>query len=317
MPIARTLNKSPTRFWAYDEAAEGQPAVLRLEGPIATETWWGDEVTPEAFRADLEAHPGDIEVYINSPGGDVIAGSMIYTMLKEHKGAVTVKVAGIAASAASVVAMAGDTVLMAPTAYMMIHNAMSIAFGNKHDMRHEGDVLDEVDKGIRAAYRMRTGMSDAKLARLMDEETWMSAATAMALGFADGIIGAEPDEADPEEDPDEEEPDEAEPERRRDDALDALGYALADPLGRMRGLPAVAYSPIRQQRALAYAVKAQAAIDSVSARRSNRRKQAQTSLQSQMAAMAIADELTAYAWPAPPEADPTDLLRRKLRLISQ
>ena len=99
------------RFWAYEEGAPGEPAVLRLDGVIASESWWGDEVTPAAFREELDAHPGDIVVYINSPGGDVIAGSQIYSMLIEHVGDVTVKIDGIAASAASVIAMAGTKVL--------------------------------------------------------------------------------------------------------------------------------------------------------------------------------------------------------------
>ena len=97
-------NRNPsTRFWNYEETPDGEPAVLRLDGTIASESWWGDEVTPAMFRQELEAHPGDIVVYINSPGGDVIAASQIYTMLMEHKGDVTVKIEGIAASAASVI----------------------------------------------------------------------------------------------------------------------------------------------------------------------------------------------------------------------
>ena len=223
-------NKNPSRrFWNYEDTSPFDPAVLRLEGPIDTETWWGDEVTPDYFRQELEAHPGDIEVYINSPGGDVIAATMIYTMLMEHKGSVTVKIEGIAASAASIVAMAGTQVLMAPTAYMMIHNASSIAWGNKHEMEHEMAVLDEIDRGIRDAYHIKTGIRNSKLEEMMDDETWMSARTCIELGFADGYIGADPDE-EPEE-PDEEDP----------DNIEHVDF------GRF---PAVAYSGHRQAAAL-------------------------------------------------------------------
>ena len=230
-------NKNPSRrFWNYEDTSPFEPAVLRLEGPIDTETWWGDEVTPGYFREELEAHPGDIVVYINSPGGDVIAATMIYTMLMEHKGNVTVKIEGLAASAASIVAMAGTSVLMAPTAYMMIHNASSIALGNKHEMAHEAAVLDEIDRGIRDAYHIKTGIRDGRLSEMMDDETWMSARTCIDLGFADGYIGADPEEEPEEPEAPEEEPDEEDP--------DNIGHL---DFGRF---PAVAYSGHRQLMAL-------------------------------------------------------------------
>lgn len=239
------------RFWAYEEGDGGAPSVLRLDGPISTETWFGDEVTPEAFRAELEAHPGDIEVYINSPGGDVVAGSQIYTMLMEHKGSVTVKIEGLAASAASVVAMAGTRVLMAPTAYMMIHNAWSFAMGNSSDMRHEADVLDAVDEGIREAYHIKTGMRYSTLAQMMEDETWMSARKCVELGFADGYIGA----AAPE-DPDEDDGDE--------DEDGAKGAAMIAAMTRGR-IPAVAYSGRRQMDALRRAMLQDALPDAAEA----------------------------------------------------
>lgn len=242
-------NRSPAarRFWAYEEMPDA-PAVLRLDGVIAEESWWGDEVTPKMFRDELDAHPGDIDVYINSPGGDVIAATQIYTMLQEHKGRVRVKIDGLAASAASIIAMAGDEVLMAPTAYMMIHNSSSIALGNKQDMRHEADVLDEVDKGIREAYRQKTGLRDSKLEEMMDAETWMSARTCIDLGFADGYIAADPDEEDepeePEEDPDEEEED--------PDNIEHVDRRVA---ARYRGHPAVAWSARGQMAGLRRALQ--------------------------------------------------------------
>ena len=200
-----------SKFWKFMNKtivnADGeskQVGVLRIDGPIDTELWWGDEITPDSFRAELEAHPGDIEVYINSPGGNVIAASQIYTMLVEHKGNVTVKIEGLAASAASIIAMAGTTVLMAPVAYMMIHGASTITWGNKDDLRHEADVLDEIDKGIRDAYCLKTGLRESKVAQMMEDETWMSAKTCITLGFADGYIGKETPDEEPGEDPEEE-----------------------------------------------------------------------------------------------------------------
>ena len=124
------------RFWNWvkneDEPAE--PAELRLNGAIAEESWLEDDVTPAQFRAELEAHPGDVTVWINSPGGCVFAASQIYTMLRNHNGKITVKIDGIAASAASVVAMAGDETLISPTGMLMIHDPMTLAYGNKADM---------------------------------------------------------------------------------------------------------------------------------------------------------------------------------------
>ena len=219
-----------SKFWKYsnrtfiDESGESkQVSILRIDGPIDSEIWWGDEVTPDAFRTELEAHPGDIEVYINSPGGDVIAASQIYTMLVEHTGNVTVKIEGIAASAASIIAMAGTTVLMAPVAYMMIHGASTIAWGNHSDMRHEADVLEEIDKGIRDAYCLKTGLRESKVAQMMEDETWMSAKTCIALGFADGYIGKEIHDPDMDPDEDSDEDDDDPDDKKRELALVAWG----------------------------------------------------------------------------------------------
>ena len=131
---------------------------------------------------------GDIVIWINSPGGDCVAASQIYSMLMDYKGSVTVKIDGIAASAASVIAMAGTTVLMAPTALMMIHNPATMAYGDHEDMQKAIDMLDEVKESIINAYEIKTGQSRAKLAHLMDAETWMNANKAIELGFADDIL---------------------------------------------------------------------------------------------------------------------------------
>ena len=134
---------------------------------------------------------GNITVWINSPGGDCVAAAQIYNMLIDYKGNVTVKIDGIAASAASVIAMAGTKVLMSPVSMLMIHNPMTMAFGNTAEMQKAIDMLGEVKESIINAYEIKTGMSRAKLSRLMDAETWMNANKAVELGFADEILQRE------------------------------------------------------------------------------------------------------------------------------
>ncbi len=172
---------------------ESGPAerVLELYGTIAEESWFDDDITPEMFREELFAGDGPITVWINSPGGDCIAASQIYTMLMDYRGEVTVKIDGIAASAASVVAMAGTRVLMAPTAMMMIHNPATAAFGDHVDMEKAIDMLSEVKESIINAYEIKTGLPRKQLARMMDETTWMNAKKAVELGFADDVLSDE------------------------------------------------------------------------------------------------------------------------------
>ena len=131
---------------------------------------------------------GDITVWINSPGGDCVAAAQIYNMLMDYKGNVTVKIDGIAASAASVIAMAGTKVLMSPVSMLMIHNPMTIAYGDSTEMQKAIEMLGSVKDSIINAYEIKTGLSRAKLSHLMDAETWMDATKAMELGFADDIL---------------------------------------------------------------------------------------------------------------------------------
>lgn len=145
------------------------------------ETWWGDEITPAIFRDELSKISGNLTVWLNSPGGDVFAASQIYTMLRNHKGKVTVKIDGIAASAASVVAMAGDETLIAPTGMLMIHNPATFAMGNKADLEQAIVLLEEVKESIINAYEEKTHLSRAKLAHMMDEETWLNAKKAESI----------------------------------------------------------------------------------------------------------------------------------------
>ena len=162
--------------------------TLFLNGTIAEESWFDDDVTPQLFKDELNSGSGDITVWINSPGGDCVAAAQIYNMLKEYNGNITVKIDGIAASAASVIAMAGDTVLMSPVSMLMIHNPATLAFGDAAEMKKAVEMLDEVKESIINAYEIKTGLSRAKLSHLMDAETWMDANSAIELGFADEIM---------------------------------------------------------------------------------------------------------------------------------
>ena len=162
--------------------------VLELYGTIAEESWFDDAVTPEMFRQELFAGSGPVTIWINSPGGDCIAASQIYTMLMDYKGDVTVKIDGIAASAASVIAMAGTKVLMSPTGMLMIHNPATIAFGDHVDMQKAIEMLAEVKESIINAYEIKTSLPRKQLSRMMDDTTWMNAKKAQELGFIDGIL---------------------------------------------------------------------------------------------------------------------------------
>ena len=189
------------KFWNWirneDESVPDMERTLFLNGMISDETWYGDEVTPQLFKDELNAGSGDITVWINSPGGDCVAAAQIYNMLTNYKGKVTVKIDGIAASAASVIAMAGDTVLVSPVSMLMIHNPATIAWGDHAEMQKAIDMLAEVKESIINAYVLKTGLSRPKLSHLMDAETWMDANKAVELGFADEIMTrakAEPEE---------------------------------------------------------------------------------------------------------------------------
>lgn len=175
------------KFWNWVRN-EGEPAVLVLNGEISDETWFGDEVTPKLFRADLDKCQGDISVWINSPGGDVFAAAQIYNMLMDYPYNVTVKIDGLAASAASVIAMAGTEVQMSPVAMMMIHNPMTVAIGDSAEMQKASAMLDEVKESIMNAYEIKTGLSRTKISHLMDAESWFNAKKAVELGFADKIL---------------------------------------------------------------------------------------------------------------------------------
>jgi ATP-dependent Clp protease protease subunit len=174
------------KFWNY--ITDGNERILRLEGAIAEESWFGDEVAPKAFKSELNSSSGNITVWINSPGGDVFAASQIYTALKEYPGAVTVKIDGLAASAASVIAMAGSKVLMSPVSYMVIHNPATIAIGDSQEMQKAKQMLDEIKEGIINAYEQKTRQPRQKISQWMDRESCFNAKKAVELGFADDVL---------------------------------------------------------------------------------------------------------------------------------
>lgn len=182
--------------------------TLFLNGTIAEESWFDDDVTPQIFKEELNSGSGDITVWINSPGGDCVAAAQIYNMLTDYKGNVTVKIDGIAASAASVIAMAGTQVLVSPVSMLMIHNPATMAFGDHAEMQKAIDMLGEVKESIINAYERKTGLSRAKLSHLMDAETWMNANMAVELGFADGFIERSADKKSEEDDKSDEDTDE-------------------------------------------------------------------------------------------------------------
>ena len=189
------------KFWNWVKNDAGESDItdtpttrtLYLNGVIAEESWYGDEVTPQLFKDELESDNGDIEVWINSVGGDVMAATQIYNMLKSYNGKVTVKIDSLAASAASVIAMAGDEGLMSPLSLLFIHNPLTAAAGNADDMQKAIDMLDEVKESIINAYELKSGLSRTKISHMMDCETWLSAKKAVELGFADSIMFSDND----------------------------------------------------------------------------------------------------------------------------
>jgi ATP-dependent Clp protease protease subunit len=182
------------QFWNLVKNEETGQNELRIDGPITMEQGFWDwlfdkpDRSATALENAIKSMKGDITVWINSNGGEVFAASVIYTALKNYSGKITVKIDGTAISAASVIAMAGDEVLMSPTSILMIHNPWTFAEGEAKDMQKAIDLLSEVKESILNAYTKKTKLSKKEISNLMDQETWMSADKAIELGFADGKL---------------------------------------------------------------------------------------------------------------------------------
>ena len=220
------------KFWSWIRD-DGGGRVLRLDGPIDEESFWGDEVTPKAFRDELYAEEGDVTIWVNSPGGNVFAAAEIYSMIRYYPGNVTVKIDAIAASAASVVAMSGDRVMISPVGMIMVHDPMTIAMGNAKAMEKAISTLNEVKESIINAYVAKTGLSRNKVAKLMSDETWMNARKAVELGFADEIM-FDDKKSEPEAEPDEQEGGDTDgdddPEEEKDGGIHLNAHAMAESL---------------------------------------------------------------------------------------
>lgn len=184
--------------WNAD-AAGIRPAALELGDNVITmfdligEDWWtGGGITAKKVAAQLRAI-GDrpVEVQINSPGGDMFEGLAIYNILREHPQDITIKVMGMAASAASVIAMAGDTIQIGAASFIMIHNCWVVAAGNRHDMDEVATFLAPFDQAMADVYAQRSGRTAAECAKWMDDETYMSGTTAIDRGFADALLPAD------------------------------------------------------------------------------------------------------------------------------
>lgn len=182
-------------FWNWLREESTGERILKLDGAISDETWYGDEITPKAFREELNSGDGDIVVWLNSPGGDVFAAVEIFNALKAYRGRVTIKIDSLAASSASIVVMAGDVVEISPSGMIMLHNPYSLVEGNSAELKSAANMLDEVKESIINAYKTKTNLSRQKLSEMMDAETWLNAKKAIELGFADRIMFSDENQA--------------------------------------------------------------------------------------------------------------------------
>lgn len=177
------------KFWQFKPQAASKSADLMLYGPISSTSWWGDEVTPREFKKELDAL-GDIDnlnIHIFSAGGDPFAAHAIHAMLRAHKAYKTVYVEGLAASAASLIVMAGDKVIMYGNSILMVHNPWTLAVGNSVELRKMADDLDKVRDSMVVTYQAKTGLSTEEIITLLDAETWLTAQEAVDKGFADEV----------------------------------------------------------------------------------------------------------------------------------
>lgn len=175
--------------WSIKAAATKADGEIEVLGVIGEDPWGGECTTAKMVKDQLKSiGKAPVLVTINSPGGDAFEGIAIYNLLREHAGKVTVNVLGLAASAASIIAMAGDTIRMGEGAFLMIHSSSGLVMGNQQDMREFADLLQSIDDSVANLYAARTGKSVAAITEMMEKETWLSAGEAIKSGFADTSI---------------------------------------------------------------------------------------------------------------------------------
>lgn len=170
-------------------ATEGDAGVISIYDVIGEDFWTGEGVTSKRVAAALRSIGGrDVTVNVNSPGGDFFEGIAIYNLLREHPHKVTVKVMGLAASAASIIAMAGDQIQISEIGFLMVHNAWAVAVGNRHDMRAAAETLEPFDDAMASLYASRSGVKKTEAAAWMDKETWFNGSQAIDAGLADELL---------------------------------------------------------------------------------------------------------------------------------
>jgi len=183
---------SPRALASWDAGVRAQgenDRSISIYDVIGYDYWTGEGVTAKRIAAALRSiGPGPVTVNINSPGGDMFEGMAIYNLLREHEGEVTVKVLGLAASAASIIAMAGDTVQIARAGFLMIHNCWLVAQGNRHDLREFADTMEPFDAAMADVYAARSGQDVKTISKLMDSEAWLGGTAAIEQGFADDLL---------------------------------------------------------------------------------------------------------------------------------
>lgn len=173
-------------------ATEGDQTVISIYDVIGEDPWTGDGMTSRKMAGILRnIGARDVTVNVNSPGGDFFEGIAIYNLLREHPHHVTVKVMGLAASAASVIAMAGDKILISEIGFLMIHNAWAVAIGNRHDMTAAASTLEPFDDAMAGLYATRAGIEKAEAAKWMDAETWFNGSQAIEAGLADALLSSD------------------------------------------------------------------------------------------------------------------------------
>jgi ATP-dependent Clp protease, protease subunit len=172
------------------QAAAEEPSTISILDPIGIDFWTGEGVTAKRISAALRAigPDKDVVVNINSPGGDLFEGLAIYSLFREHKGTVTMKVLGLAASAASIIAMAGDEILISRAGFFMVHDTWVVAVGNRHDLREIADQLEPFDFAMADIYAARTGLDQKTVMKKMDAETWINGSAAVDEGWADALL---------------------------------------------------------------------------------------------------------------------------------